>query len=306
MENVQNVYVTAEVAEMLDYQPIHIIRTAKSLLERNIITKKEFRSAGPRTYLFSEEAVKQLKIEFDCPILFLTRIDDEEPREVQSIRYSELKVSSEDLIIFNDEEEKQKFQSLQKALVEEGEEDEYEEFINEKQYLHEMIDSEDSYGWVSYVNLDNAIREERAYFIKNLELIPVQIEELKRMTVLYESSIVEDAVTKISDGFFKSETGDYYRLVGTNNEVELIDIEGYRMKYWQMKIEDALEQIQADFGLEIQYERVSYWDSVPVLLTKNNEKVEVKEVGVEGGMAMLKYRNISEILDDVERLTSRS
>lgn len=306
MENVQKVYITSEVAEMLNYQPVHIIRVAKSLLEQKKLTKKEFRSAGPRTYLFNEEAIKQLKVEVDYPDFFLTWEGDEENKEIKAIPYSELKVVCEDLIIFNDEDEKQKFESLQRAFIEEDEDEEYEEFIEEKQYLHEMLDSDDSYGWVSYARLEQAAREEKAYFIKGDKLVPIKASAIKHMTIAYEDSIVSEPVTQVSKGIFKTNDGYYYRFTGEGDEVETLDMDSYRMKYFEMETDDALKQIQEDFGLEIKYGKISYWENEPIFLTKNNEKINIKEVAVVDGMAMLKNRNISDILDDVERLVSRS
>ncbi|MFA6667697.1 MAG: AraC family transcriptional regulator [Bacilli bacterium] len=60
MSDVREVFITAEVSNMLNMTPAYLIRTAKSMN----LSKDEFREAGKRNYLFSESAVKKLKIRF--------------------------------------------------------------------------------------------------------------------------------------------------------------------------------------------------------------------------------------------------
>lgn len=57
MSDVRNVFITKEVAEMLDINPSYVLRLAK---EMNL-SPSEMREAGKRTYLFNMDAVKKLK-----------------------------------------------------------------------------------------------------------------------------------------------------------------------------------------------------------------------------------------------------
>ena len=60
MSDVQKVFITKEVSDILDMTPAYLIRTAKSMN----LSEDEFREAGKRNYLFSESAVEKLKIRF--------------------------------------------------------------------------------------------------------------------------------------------------------------------------------------------------------------------------------------------------
>lgn len=57
MSDVREVYVTAEVAKILDITPAYLIRLAKNLS----LSESQFREAGKRNYLFSDEAVNIIK-----------------------------------------------------------------------------------------------------------------------------------------------------------------------------------------------------------------------------------------------------
>ena len=57
MSDVRNVYITKEVAELLNINPSYLLRVAKSMN----FSPSEMREAGKRNYLFSEEAVEKLK-----------------------------------------------------------------------------------------------------------------------------------------------------------------------------------------------------------------------------------------------------
>lgn len=61
MENVNKVYITAEVAKRLDLNPSYLIRIAKELKKDEVITENDLRLAGKRTYLFNENAIKELR-----------------------------------------------------------------------------------------------------------------------------------------------------------------------------------------------------------------------------------------------------
>lgn len=61
MENVNNVYITKEVADKLGINPSYLIRVAKSLKEQGLILNDDMRSAGSRNYIFNENAVKNIK-----------------------------------------------------------------------------------------------------------------------------------------------------------------------------------------------------------------------------------------------------
>ena len=56
MSDVREVFVTAEVAEMLDLSASHVLR----LVPKMNFLPEEFRKVGKRNYLFSEEAVQKL------------------------------------------------------------------------------------------------------------------------------------------------------------------------------------------------------------------------------------------------------
>lgn len=57
MSDVRTVYTTSEVAEILDITPSYLLRLSQSME----LSPSEFRSAGKRNYLFSQEAVEKLK-----------------------------------------------------------------------------------------------------------------------------------------------------------------------------------------------------------------------------------------------------
>lgn len=60
MENVNKVYITAEVAKRLDLNPSYLIRIAKELKDNGTITENDLRLAGKRNYLFNERAINEL------------------------------------------------------------------------------------------------------------------------------------------------------------------------------------------------------------------------------------------------------
>ncbi|MDU7109496.1 MAG: AraC family transcriptional regulator [Clostridium perfringens] len=60
MENVNKVYITAEVAKKLDLNPSYLIRIAKELKDNGTITENDLRLAGKRNYLFNERAINEL------------------------------------------------------------------------------------------------------------------------------------------------------------------------------------------------------------------------------------------------------
>lgn len=60
MSNVQQVFITSEVAEKFDITAPYLIRVSK---EMNF-DLTEFREAKKHTYLFSEEAVVKLSVKF--------------------------------------------------------------------------------------------------------------------------------------------------------------------------------------------------------------------------------------------------
>lgn len=57
MSDVREVYVTAEVAKILDITPAYLIRLAKSIN----LSESQFREAGKRNYIFSKEAIEVIK-----------------------------------------------------------------------------------------------------------------------------------------------------------------------------------------------------------------------------------------------------
>ena len=56
MANVQEVFITKELADKFDMTPNYIIQVAKGLN----LSDTEMREAGKRTYLFSSEAVEKI------------------------------------------------------------------------------------------------------------------------------------------------------------------------------------------------------------------------------------------------------
>lgn len=57
MSDVRKVFVTAEVAKKLDITPAYLIRLAKSL----DLSESQFREAGKRNYIFSDDAIEVIK-----------------------------------------------------------------------------------------------------------------------------------------------------------------------------------------------------------------------------------------------------
>ena len=57
MSDVREIFVTAEVAKILDLTPAYVIRLAKGMK----LSDSEFREAGKRNYIFSKEAIEKIK-----------------------------------------------------------------------------------------------------------------------------------------------------------------------------------------------------------------------------------------------------
>lgn len=57
MSDVREVFVTAEVAKILDITPAYLIRLAKTLG----LSESQFREAGKRNYIFSNDAIEIIK-----------------------------------------------------------------------------------------------------------------------------------------------------------------------------------------------------------------------------------------------------
>lgn len=61
MVDVRKIYVTSEVAKILDVSAQYCLRIAKDLKEQGILSESDLREAGKRNYLFSDVAVAKLK-----------------------------------------------------------------------------------------------------------------------------------------------------------------------------------------------------------------------------------------------------
>lgn len=59
--SVKDVYVTSEVGLQLGYNPTYILRVAKELHSKGILSDDEIREAGKRNYLLSKSAVKKIE-----------------------------------------------------------------------------------------------------------------------------------------------------------------------------------------------------------------------------------------------------
>jgi len=57
MSDVRTVFITKEVAEMLDVSPSYLLRLVKNMH----LSESEVRSAGKRNHLFSKEAIRKLQ-----------------------------------------------------------------------------------------------------------------------------------------------------------------------------------------------------------------------------------------------------
>lgn len=57
MSDVREVFVTAEVAKILDITPAYLIRLSKSLN----LSESQFREAGKRNYIFSNDAIEVIR-----------------------------------------------------------------------------------------------------------------------------------------------------------------------------------------------------------------------------------------------------
>ena len=57
MSDVREVFVTAEVAKILDITPAYLIRLAKQIN----LSESQFREAGKRNYIFSDDAIDVIK-----------------------------------------------------------------------------------------------------------------------------------------------------------------------------------------------------------------------------------------------------
>lgn len=61
MIDVREVYVTSEVAKMLDISTQYCLKIAKELKENGILSDSDLREAGKRNYIFSKYAVVKLE-----------------------------------------------------------------------------------------------------------------------------------------------------------------------------------------------------------------------------------------------------
>lgn len=60
MPNVNEVYITKEVADKLNINTSYLIRLAKSLLECGKISPNDMRLAGKSTYIFNDIAITNI------------------------------------------------------------------------------------------------------------------------------------------------------------------------------------------------------------------------------------------------------
>lgn len=65
MENITKVYVTKEVAEMVGLTTSYFLRFIKKMKEEGKFADSDMRQAGPRTYLFNQRAVREIKIQLE-------------------------------------------------------------------------------------------------------------------------------------------------------------------------------------------------------------------------------------------------
>lgn len=61
MVNVKDVFITREVADMLDINSSYLIRLAKKLKDEGLISDDDMRTAGIRNYIFNKKAVEVLE-----------------------------------------------------------------------------------------------------------------------------------------------------------------------------------------------------------------------------------------------------
>lgn len=61
MVDVNEVYITKEVADELDINTSYLIRLAKKLLEDGEITDKDIRIAGKSTYIYNRNAIEAIQ-----------------------------------------------------------------------------------------------------------------------------------------------------------------------------------------------------------------------------------------------------
>jgi hypothetical protein len=61
MIDINKVYITKEVAILLNLSSAHVIRLTQILLSEGVLTSKDVRQANKGTYLFNSLAVEQLR-----------------------------------------------------------------------------------------------------------------------------------------------------------------------------------------------------------------------------------------------------
>lgn len=61
MTDVNEVFITKEVSEQLDLSSSYLIRLAKKLQSEGLITSKDMRLSGKRSYIFNKKAVDVIK-----------------------------------------------------------------------------------------------------------------------------------------------------------------------------------------------------------------------------------------------------
>ncbi|MGL5803822.1 MAG: hypothetical protein ACRCX7_14805 [Cetobacterium sp.] len=61
MIDINKVYITKEVATLLNLSSAHVIRLTQALLTEGVLTSKDVRQANKGTYLFNDLALEQLR-----------------------------------------------------------------------------------------------------------------------------------------------------------------------------------------------------------------------------------------------------
>ncbi len=60
MVDVNEAFITKEVADKLSLNPAYLIRLAKKLLENGELSDTDMRPAGKRNYIFNEKAIEKI------------------------------------------------------------------------------------------------------------------------------------------------------------------------------------------------------------------------------------------------------
>lgn len=308
-DNVQNVYLTSEVADLLGYEPNYLLRVAKGLMSRGVITPMDGRPAGNRNYLFNQKAVVQLQMKLNPKTYYLTT--DGEKSYLHCLRVSALGIlppragwiALEDPFLV---------QACAEA-VEDGTLDEFLEKYELEDGEHYFIYESDE-SLVNLEVLNEKMLSQQLYHLTTLRLVTWE-EFLACERFVYETNVngqrclyeVEAELTPLNQEktlFKNKKTGDYVIFASYQNsqpdEAVEFSVDDECVPYLGMEKEDLYQTLASDFGLTLAYKTFDHWDNQPYFATKNGEIVEIMSTSVVGNSLMIGPKDVYHLVNDIQ------